>query len=351
MKIVNKIISSCVFLCAAQNSLAAQIQKIAPDFSVINLEKHEKVPPHFIDNTLNCKQNIQDVMCFVDPVQGDPEQNPFARSCLPDSRKEKFVTFFQELHDQYPAELQKMFCSVKRIFVEKQDFGGTAYAGVAVDQQGQKHAIMGIRASVVEMGDPRLDFWVSWKEQLSFGGILEKYVLTPGLPFIGSAPIGYNNDFIYYVIAHEFGHIFDFANQLNNFEETKNGWEAKPGSWSALSWKTFETPKDQFNFQDRDKLCFYWCEGKTIARENINQMYADLSKTNFMSFYASTNPYDDFAETMAFTYLRKGLHSTYILNTGAGESYDMMRKLRSPLLKSKMNYIHKLMTSPDLRYP
>ncbi|MFN8369486.1 MAG: hypothetical protein U0T83_02550 [Bacteriovoracaceae bacterium] len=61
------------------------------------------------------------------------------------------------------------------------------------------------------------------------------------------------------------------------------------------------TVKPQDDFTNRAALCFICVKGKKIQREAINDLYADFYKSQFIeNLYSATNPYDDFAESLAF---------------------------------------------------
>jgi hypothetical protein len=79
-----------------------------------------------------------------------------------------------------------------------------------------------------------------------------------------------------YALAHEFGHLFDFTNQLNKISDCKwekapNGdyvhigkCEVVPGSWGAFSWTHIDEVRAEQEYAHRKELCFYFCNGKFI---------------------------------------------------------------------------------------
>lgn len=153
-------------------AFASSPQKwITPDFFIE--EGHEQVvQPYepFADSQESCREHIRKVMCLADPApNGGVGQD---RPCLPGG--DAYAVFFETLYDHYPLSLQKMFCSLKVIYVEK-EFSGTAYAGTIKDPSGKiVGAQMGIRKSVLD-SQLNLSAWASWKEQLSFGGKTDSY--------------------------------------------------------------------------------------------------------------------------------------------------------------------------------
>ncbi len=303
----------------------------------------------------NCRDNIKQVICLVDPAKEGEDFS--SRKCLEGG--DSYAHHFEKIYDNYPPLLQKMFCSLKHLFIEK-IFFGTAYAGTTKDQNGQANgAVMGIRQSVLDE-QLSLQTWTSWKEQLSFGGVTDSYTITPDLPQVATSSYIEVNDLLYFILAHEFGHMFDFANSVNKFKNctTPVSDDEEPlcdvdgSSWSGLSWTTNLTPKAEFDFSLRSKLCFYGCTAENkLSVTDVPLVYESLSKTNFISTYAATNPYDDFAESLAYYVIDQKLNSSYVLDTKQNQTYDSMIKLKDPIFKSKYEYIENFLNKPDINYP
>ncbi len=299
-----------------------------------------------------CRQKISEVICVVNPAKKGEDVD--ARPCLNSSHEQTTLVYaqvFEQLFDHYPWALQKLFCSVQRIFIEK-DFFGTAYATGLTDPNGKFNgAIIGIRQSVLDE-KLSLSTWASWKEQLSFGGVKNSYQLTPGLPNVyTSTPNKQINDFLYFVVSHELGHVLDFAHKLNKVENcsvTKDPDEYPvcdfaPESWGAISWKNNQQPKDINDFPLRKNLCFYSCE-KPMSKNDINTLYSDLWKTTYISTYAATNPYDDFADSFAYYLMSDRLEFSYVIDTNQGMFFDPLYKLSGVTFSEKYNFIKKFLT-------
>lgn len=307
--------------------------------------------------TENCREYIAKVICLVNPVEGDVDVEPEQRECLPGG--EAYAIHFERLYDNYPPLLQQMFCSLRYLFIEKQFFG-TAYAGTLHDKDGNADgAIMGIRQSVLDQ-NLNLTQWATWKEQLSFGGITDSYAWTPGLQTIATASLPIVNDFLYFVVTHEFGHIFDFANDLNRTtEECESIGDPADdkecvlaaGTWGSISWATDTRPKAQNEFVNRSGLCFYGCDNGHLQQSDIPQVYADMAKTDFISLYTTQQPWDDFADSLAYFVMSRNLGTTYVIDTHQGQTYNIIEKLHSPLFAEKYNYIDNFLKRTDLVYP
>lgn len=293
----------------------------------------------------DCYAHIEEVMCLV-------KDNTTKDECLPGG--EAYAAPFQELYKNYPPALQKMFCSLDNIYV-LETFYATAYAANNVDEQGRVvGANMGIRKSVLDE-NLSLSKWASWKEQLNFGGDVTGYKSAKTLPrHTTSAAPGKRevNDFLYFVVAHEFGHMFDFANAINRIDAACTG-ESCPfevDTWGDFSWETPNMAKADQDFENRNGLCFYTCKSNPLSASSVPSVYRGLHRSNFVSTYAASNPYDDFADSLGYVALLDYLQSEYYLDTNSGARYDIMAKLRSKRFAEKRQYIYDFLAGSIL-YP
>ena len=304
--------------------------------------------------SLSCRDQIKKVICLVEPNQ--PGQDPQRRPCLDGGLS--YATYFEDLYDHYSPPLQKMFCSINHIFIEKKFFG-TAYAAPLIGLNGEMTGVMlGIRQSILDQ-NLSLSTWASWKEQLSFGGRSDSYTVQDNLPKIQTSSSSQSNELVYFVISHELGHIFDFANHVNQTQKCRpNGTSSEseecdlaPNSWGAISWQTTLKPKPEYEFNNRSGLCFYDCQTLSLGPDDVPHIYADLSQTNFISTYATTQPWDDFADSFAYYLMTKNLNLSYIISTQQGYSYDIIQKLKSPIFVEKYGFIENFLNRSDLFYP
>jgi len=356
-----KILSFCGFFVSLFAS--AESRFLSPDFKIDRLNASEISLEHFVHSqnlksesaerpNSDCKANIRKRLCLVDPPKEG--QNPLLRTCQEGGLD--YAPTLEKLYDAYPASFQKVFCSLKVIFIEK-EFEGTAYAGLVEDEKGKiLGSQMGIRKSVLDQG-LNLRTWATWKDQLNFGGNPRGYEWLATLPEIHTQNRQKDlNDFLYFVIAHEFGHIFDFANHVNQTticdpDEKPSRCQMLPNTWGALSWKTADGVLPSSDFENRGRLCFYWCSSNYMSQALVPSVYKGLASVNFMSLYAATNPWDDFADSTAYYLMSQKLDAEYWIETKTGKNYDIIRKLYSPLMKEKLSYLKKFYSRKDLKYP
>jgi hypothetical protein len=307
----------------------------------------------------DCRAHIKEALCVVAPNHepGEMPDNTKPRPCL--GGEEKYLTVFEELYDNHPPELQKMFCSLRKIHIEQQFFG-TAYANIIWKDEAKRipdGAIMGIRQSVL---DEKLNLsrWTSWKEQLSFGGVKDSYTVKDDLPKIDASGKKGVNDFLFFVITHEFGHFFDFANGLNkliNCQDVKGSdekvCEFTTDSWAAMSWDKTKAIKPEVDFEHRTELCFYWCNEDIIEKDQIEATYSGLDGSPFISTYSTTNHGDDFAETIAYYMFDQYVNGAYTLVTPEQTKYSVIDKIRGSLMSEKVEFVKNVLARKDLKYP
>lgn len=228
-----------------------------------------------------CRARIPQALCLVDPMEGQGDDFD-RRPC--EAGGEKYASAFEGHFDRSVPVIQKMYCHLEKIWIEK-SFVGTAYAGLVEDASGQVlGGGIGIRREVLE-SKLGFDDWLSWKEETTFGGSADSRAQRLGI-------INYQSNrptpefFLDYVLNHEFAHLFDFTNRLNRTTECRyrekapGEWERVgtceplPGSWGELSWKNIAEPLPGNDFPDRAKICFYFCDGKNLATAQAPMIFA-----------------------------------------------------------------------------
>ena len=346
-----------VSICASAMAAKAENKKwITNDFFVQTIHSSPRVQSFGIDRTQDCRSQLASLICIVEPDDGSHGNGEFGslRPCQPGG--EKYASIFEELYDVYPTALKKMMCSLKRIQIEKVFFG-TAYGGFIKDESGQVvGGLIGVRQSILDNGLD-LQTWASWKDQLNFGGANDNYQYSAALPYAETrSPYGIN-DFLYFVIAHEFGHIFDFTNNVNVATSCNEPQKDEPyecvmdqNSWAGLSWKTSMVAQPESDFPERRSFCFYRCNGNFMNSADAIRAYGNLYKSDFISAYAATSPWDDWADSVAYFMMDEELGTSYLTQVGY-ISFDIMTKLHSDGFEKKFKYLKKFFSRTDLQYP
>lgn len=344
---------SCALLAACSSEAPLEP---TPHFFVASKDSHwfdgALGPQSFNEDA--CRSRISSIVCLVDPVvPGEKTKRP----CLTDTDLSPAVSSLQTIYDAYPKALKDVFCSLGRIYLEKKSVG-TAYAGTTEDGS---MAIMGFRADLLLGEAPSLSRWVSWKEQLSFGGARDYSVRDDLVKIESSSTLeAPASDFIYYVIAHEFGHILDFKLKVNDWSCNESGdtCTPRPASWPELSWsfshpQQGQTPEDPWGlsawvpnasaaFDHRMELCFYGCPEGHGRPELMAPLYESLHQGSFLTTYSATNSWDDFAETVAFYAGTRYTSLRYAAVLPSGARFDLVEKyLHSESFRAKREWVER----------
>lgn len=323
-------ISLWASIVLAASSQAAESRKnwLSPDFFVEQVAVDQSGVPQSAD----CRAAIEAKICW------NEADAPKQAACLPGGGR-RYAPAFDALYVSLPPALQQVFCDLKTIYVHKR-LGSSAYAG-----HGKGGYILGVRASIIDEG-LTLSQWATWKEQLPFGGDPSSYSPRPDLPMIDASVPSVSNDALFFIIAHEFGHIIDFQRRLNGF--CADG-SCPLGPWTRISWISGRSTRYDARFPARLKLDFYG-SGPKLTKADVEPAYAQLASTDFISLYASTNYYDDFAETLAY-YLLSKRGGGYRLHPGESgvASVDVTRRFSEPIFQAKVTFIDALLDDSQPR--
>ena len=290
--------------CTSASSPSAKDRMSSDDFLKTQITKDTWVRP------TDCRANIQAILCEVDP-QTEPNQS---RPCL--GGEKKYIALFEKIYDELDPINKKMFCSLRKIYLENH-FYATAYASSAYELNADHHivvlpgAIIGIRKSALDL-DPEFSVWATWKDQLNFTAIAKD--LESPLEYPRFTVSDQNPWFLRYVITHEFGHLFDFANgldQITPLDESceliqdpdefakKCPYQFLEKTWGELAWSSFRQVKPEFDFYNRSLLCFYSCKSHMSPETDVLPFYQGLGHSVFVSTYAASSVMEDWAESWA----------------------------------------------------
>lgn len=273
----------------------------------------------------DCRSKISDLLCLVDPVE---ESNPFAdrysRPCLEGAKK--YEALFTRHYDRSSPLIREMYCSLDKIWIENESLT-TAYAVPIRDHSNILVAgAIGMSRKFLDE-DPSLETWMTNKEASSFGGAkVFKYAVRMKKRLSA----------VDYALNHEFGHIFDYANDIQE-------------SWLPLSWESSSTTKEEYHFPLRRELCFYQCGGSYIAMDRSQELMEALTALPFVSSYATVNSKEDWAETFAIFLAveEKGLAVKVRVNES---TKDLNVHWQSERLRSKKEFFKRFKGS-SIRYP
>jgi len=141
--------------------------------------------------------------------------------------------------------------------------------------------------------------WATWKESSPFRASGDTHLIAT----IESPDNDNRKNAIQYILLHEFGHVLSVGQHFHP------PWAQDPAELNVaeypffgLSWR-FDKTQKRFvtDFEDgfplRKQVIYYF--GARLDADRMADVYTQLETTNFPTLYGATNPYDDFAESVA----------------------------------------------------
>lgn len=131
-------------------------------------------------------------------------------------------------------------------------------------------------------------------------------------------------DAMLYVLLHEGTHVVDGALGLTP-PMPRDGAPAPPAStpFTAGVWRERLIAEAPYRDALLEQVAFRQ-GGRPLRRDQARDLCAALRRTPFVSVYASTNWYDDLAETLAVYHLTEKLHEPFRIVVGDGERRSLV---------------------------
>jgi hypothetical protein len=207
-----------------------------------------------------------------------------------------YVQPFLKTYDLLPDKAQGFMCKFKKF--------------VLIQTEATAWSSMAFRIGVFDKQLTAVN-WMSWKDQLNFGiPNTDDFTVSDQLP---KFEMTQETQFIYWVLAHELGH-----NVPRTSEMSKLWNKSYDGDIGAIP--------------EHNRLCFYWCNGNTIAERDAEGIYNKIfNKSKFLSLYSTRNAEEYWAES--FMYYVAFEHGTGIkesIKTPTGVVYSINDRFYSP---------------------
>lgn len=230
---------------------------------------------------------------LVEYLRADNILNGYTQVPRPAEQWQSFADEVSGAIDEFPPEVRRHLNEhVTGIFLVT-DLGTSAYAEVLKDFEHHSRGIIVLDSQVL---DRKANDWATWRENTPFRPRKGVEIRVR----IESGDRDLRKNALAYIILHELGHLVGVAKGAH-----ADWWaERDPAdhAFASLSWVRRNgslASRWDGAFPDRGKIRFYADEKSLIAGDKIPCIYADLAKTDFVSLYAATGIYDDFAETYA----------------------------------------------------
>lgn len=228
---------------------------------------------------------------LLDYLRIDNKLNGYAQVTQPAKHWESFADEVWQAIDELPPEVKiHLNKHVIGIFLVS-DLGSSAHTDTIRDSEALGFIVLDSQAL-----NRTANEWASWKENTPFN----PYTGMETKVFIESKTQNLRKNAISYIILHELGHLVGVAEGAH-----ANWWDkGDPNNYTfaSISWTlrngSLDSKWDDM-FQKRSRVRFYADKMLQLTGDERTGIYANLEKTDFVSLYAATGIYDDFAETYA----------------------------------------------------
>jgi hypothetical protein len=288
----------------------------------------------------DCQEKLAKAICIVNSPVKEPDRYKPNRPCIEGETKRYSVQVL-DAYGSFPAPVKKILCSVQTIYIEK-DFFGTAWSA-AVDESDPQEMLLGLNIRELD-AQLRLESFLSWFEQLSFGGAKD-FTISPLLPMISIDPPRWKSaTFLTNTLLHESGHLLDYKYGFNKFVcSDPNKCKPLPGSWGEIAWLSNSTPRPDNDFDQRPLICINRCQAVHLDPKKSTEFYRDLFQSGFVSQLSAISPMEDFAETFSLYERINAMDQQINLKDTNGNLYDVKLVLKSDPLKQKVKFIENIL--------
>ena len=201
----------------------------------------------------------------------------------------------QTLPEAIQEKLKKKLAAIYLV----QQLGGSAVANSIYTNGPSSPEIAGFLALDTFALNKKANDWATWKDQSPFRDGTYSIRTTIANDSANDRIHAYQ-----FILLHELGHILAIGTDIHPSWDTAGPLNSFP--FSKLSWKEKGDWYEHNGANQIPKTVFYATEQNKRSGDEILSIYEALEKTSFVTLYASTNPFDDFAETFA-TYVHSQL--------------------------------------------
>jgi len=277
--------------------------------------------------TERCRALIPKIVCEVDPPTNEPDRYKDGRTCLKTDTS-RYQATMRAAFDVFPDFLQRRFCQLNKIYIEK-DYFGSAWSS-AVDEGNPTRFLIGLRKKDI---DAKLDVahYRTWFGQQSFGGNPD-FSVNPKLPLVHI--IGKSVSSTAFTLLHELGHTFDYEAKYN----VAKGDPAFDKSWTHLSWEDIAAISTSSDFDQRKSICLNRCQGHYLSAASAGGFYRDLFSHGFLSQLSAINAMEDFAESFAFYIAQKYMNIEFEVEA-SGKRSSVSAAMNDQRFREKLRYL------------
>lgn len=210
------------------------------------------------------------------------------------------AAMFAEYVTLLPARHQATFSNKLLAVYFVDNFAGAGLTDWLVDENSEFHYYMILNSALLTES---LDDWLSYRENSFFAA---------GSPFSIKVHTGTSYKALLYGLLHEGGHIVDIEYHVTPYIDPLHKkvlkQEGEVSDFTRGVWEQQKAPVTKYTFSNRDKLNVYGIfDRERIPAGEMEAMFLQLRETPFVSFYAGTAWYEDFADFITYHHIDRNL--------------------------------------------
>ncbi|HEX5056570.1 MAG TPA: hypothetical protein VFX02_08740 [Gammaproteobacteria bacterium] len=207
---------------------------------------------------------------------------------------------FGEYLQLLPARHQTTFSNKLMVVYFVENFSGAGLTDWLIDKNNNFYYYTILNSALLTES---LDDWLTYRENSFF---------TAGSPFSIKLRTGTDFKALLYGLLHEGGHIVDIEYRVTPYMDPVHRkllkQESAVSDFTRGVWEGQKKPAPRYGFGNQDKLNAYGIFNREpVPATEMESMLLQLNKTPFVSFYAGTAWYEDFADLIAYKHLQKNL--------------------------------------------
>jgi len=228
------------------------------------------------------------------------------------------LTIFKSYFDLLPRAHRTVISSKLLAVFFIDNFAGAGLTEWVIDREGRTYYYLILNSSLL---DTSIDDWLSYKDNSTFDKSIS-------LPFIR---VKTQTQFkaLMYGLLHEGAHIVDFELGVTpyidpQYQRFVNRNQTR-SDFTDNIWLSGSQPVATFDLKHRREINIYGIFAKRglVARNELTEMFAQLAKSPFVSFYGSTTWNEDLADYMTYFHIEKYLGGSVSVDL-LGESGKVM---------------------------
>jgi hypothetical protein len=259
-------------------------QRFQPNLALPLAERAQPIPDDLLKYLIDYDKSV-----------GIKNTNYKAHALSPEETA-MFGEYLKLLPDRYRTTFSNKLMAV--YFVD--NFSGAGLTDWLVNENGDFYYYTVLNSALLSES---LDDWLTYRENSFF---------TPGSEFSIRVRTGTDFKAFMYGFLHEGGHIVDIEYHVTPYIDPPHKkfikQEGEVSDFTRGVWEGQKTPVAQYKFNNQDTLNVYGIFNRELAPASaMETMFLQLNKTPFVSFYAGTAWYEDFADLITYHHLQKNL--------------------------------------------